>query len=238
MKTVKPIGHIIKKWADDLGLPAEYFEKLTSTNDHAKNSSAALVITDQQTSGRGRGHNKWMCPSYGDYFLTTWIFRPSKPVQPILSPLVGWTLYQSLQQTWMSLNDLSLKPPNDIYLKHHKLAGILIENLTQAEYSKVLIGIGINMLAYPSSLQATSLAEHNQPIDQQHINCLLSHLWQKLSQESIPEALQSQLTLQKRQAIQQALNQHPLRKGKNKYKAVRSCGSLETDQGIIPWQDL
>ena len=95
---IQPIGQIIKKWADGANIKAEYFEKTESTNAYAKESLASLVITDKQTCGRGRGIHQWICPQYGDYFLTTWIFNISSSVQPIFSPLVGLAIYRALQK--------------------------------------------------------------------------------------------------------------------------------------------
>ena len=234
MKSDQTVGQIIKKWADDFNLNAEYFKTLGSTNDYARKSKASLIIADAQTSGRGRGHNQWICPQYGAYFLTTWILRPPIHPQPLFSPLTGLALYQALQKTW-PLKSLSLKAPNDIYIEDQKLAGILIETLSQSGHTKVLIGIGINMRSYPLSLQATSLAQSDQPVNENHIRCFLSYLWQQLS-ELASEA--SDLSLKKRQAILKALNQHPSKQGQNKYTEVLPCGSLRTNKGIIPWYTI
>ena len=105
----QPVGKIIKKWADDANIRAEYFEKIESTNVYARNTNVSLVITDKQTHGRGRGNNQWICPQYGDCFLTTWIFITSRSVQPIFSPLVGLALYRAFHKTWEFKIDLSLK---------------------------------------------------------------------------------------------------------------------------------
>ena len=241
-KCMRPVGKIVKKWADDSNINAEYFEKIESTNDHAKKSENSLVITDYQTCGRGRGNNQWTCPRYGDGFLTTWIFTISDLVQPIFSPLVGLALYTALCKTW-NLNDtLSLKPPNDIYLGREKLAGILIETISQSKKTKVLIGIGVNIFSHPQNpekgLNATSLAACHLPLDETHIRNFTSYLWQELyinPDSALSESLVSHITPSKRENIKTALNKHP---SKTHYQNVLPDGSLETSSGIIPWQKL
>ena len=243
--TRKPVGQIIKSWADGLKIKAEYFKRLDSTNNYAKNSKASLVITDQQTFGRGRGKNQWICSEYGDYFLTTWIFITSQVTQPILSPLVGLALYKALQKTWQFKTHLSLKAPNDIYLGSGKLAGILIETTSQSEKTKVLIGIGVNIFSHPkqlkNSFKATSLIHHlslEEKLDEKHIKCFLSYLWQELytnSQSALSESFVSDLTLSKRQEIKAALNKYP---GQMYYQNVLPDGSLQTTSDLISWQDI
>lgn len=234
----KSVGQMIKNMADELGFAAEYIERLESTNDYARKSSADLIVTDHQTKGRGRGDHQWICPKDGDYFLTTWIITSVKQMQPIFAPLVGLALYHSLQTTWPSLKNLSLKAPNDIYLGHRKLAGILIESFNQATYFKTLVGIGINVFSHPPNLSATSLAQSGVSIKEQHIKCLLSCLQEKLYFEVSKDAVTSKLTLQKRLALKQALNQHPDRLNQKRYTDVLPDGSLQTYQETIPWQDI
>ena len=239
---MQSVGKVVKKWADDLNINAEYFEKIESTNDYAKKSNASLVITDDQTCGRGRGNNQWICSRYGDCFLTTWIFTIPDSVQPIFSPLVGLALYRTLHKTWKLKDNLSLKAPNDIYLGHGKLAGILIETINQSKKTKVLIGIGVNMFSHPQSpkegLNATHLLQHGLTLDETHIRNFTLYLWQELYTNTDSALLQSSLshiTPSKREEIKTALNNHH---GKTHYQNVLPDGSLETSSGIISWQNL
>ena len=239
---MQSIGKIIKKWADSANVKAEYFEKIESTNTYAKDSNASLVITDEQTCGRGRGNNQWICPEYGDYFLTTWIFTIPHSVQPIFSPLVGLALYRAFQKTWDFKDSLSLKAPNDIYLGHGKLAGILIETINQGKKVKVLVGIGINMLSHPQNLEgetsATSLAAHHLLLDELPIRNFASYLWQEMytnSDSALSESSNSYITPLKREEIKIALNKHP---SKMHYQDVLPDGSLKTASGIIAWENL
>ena len=241
-KHTQPVGKIVKSWADDSNISAKYFEKIESTNAYAKNSNVSLVITDEQTCGRGRGNNQWICPQYGDCFLTTWVFIISRPVQPIFSPLVGLALYRALHETWEFKIDLSLKAPNDIYLGSGKLAGILIETINQSKKVKVLVGIGINMFSHPQNLEggavATSLAKYHLPLDKSHIRSFTSYLWQELytsPHSALSESSASHISLSKRKEIKIALNKHP---GKIRYQNVLPDGSLKTPSGIIPWQNI
>ena len=90
------------KWAEIKKLPSFYFPEITSTNDVAKqefeNSGKdfALYLADHQSQGRGRGANSWENLSGGEVLLSTWCFRLDASPQPVLTPLLGLALYESL----------------------------------------------------------------------------------------------------------------------------------------------
>ncbi len=242
MDQKQPVGQIIKEWADISDLKAEYIEKIESTSDYAKKSRSHLIITDEQTKGRGRGQNKWICSGYGDSIATTWIFVVSQAVQPILAPLVGLVLYKALLKTWPLQKVLSLKSPNDIYLKDGKLAGILIEIIQQGKETKIFIGIGINIFSSPqlpfAGLKATHLSAEVCKVHKQDIMHFLSSLKQGLD-FALSQSFVCQLALSQREEIKNALNKYCAFNSKSPYyQAVLIDGSLKTSTGIVAWQDI
>lgn len=124
----------------------EYFEEIDSTNTYLKNLKAIdrkLVIADFQSAGRGRFNRRWI--SNKGENLTFSIGFENFPVSlisklnffvPVIISIVIEELY--------NLN-VEIKWPNDLLINRKKICGILIENtIDNMDYSKVILGIGIN----------------------------------------------------------------------------------------------
>lgn len=137
----------------DLGLgEIKYFNSIGSTNDEAlawANKGApdlSVVISDEQTMGRGRMDRPWFTPA-GTALAFSLILRPTAAEKPFLSRLVGLaalSICEPLQK--LGLNP-QIKWPNDILLNNRKIAGVLIELAWVGEDVKcVVIGIGMNIL--------------------------------------------------------------------------------------------
>ena len=128
-----------------------YFEELDSTNEFAKrlNDDKSLIITDHQFSGRGRQGRKW--ESEKDMNLTFSLrLRLDIDKLDLQSVNYFFTYYTLiaiqefiLEQSTASFQDSSIKWPNDIFINHKKISGILIENTLNKMV--FIIGIGINV---------------------------------------------------------------------------------------------
>jgi BirA family transcriptional regulator, biotin operon repressor / biotin---[acetyl-CoA-carboxylase] ligase len=137
-----------------------------STNDYLaqllQNQSlpeGSVVITDEQTAGRGQRGNTWVT-SVGENLTFSIYLKPFflNPMQQFdLNIAVALGVYDSLQYY---LGDaLKLKWPNDVFVDTQKIGGILIENVLKnsvIESSIVGIGLNINQLCFSVSM-ATSL---------------------------------------------------------------------------------
>ncbi|MCK6598541.1 MAG: biotin--[acetyl-CoA-carboxylase] ligase [Bdellovibrionaceae bacterium] len=157
------IGKMTKAWADNNQIPVVYHPQINSTNLLSKSSDLedkdfCLYLTDFQTEGKGRGTNQWMSPK-GGALLSTWtFFLPNTPNSSFTSR-VGLALWRALSSTW-SFIPFSLKAPNDIYVHDKKLAGILVETVTQGTEIVAHIGIGLNVLSKPENVStATALIQ-------------------------------------------------------------------------------
>ena len=127
-----------------------YYHSTNSTNDDIwnlyseKNESSIVVITDNQTNGRGRSNNTWFSKpghSITCSFLLKEIFpREQFNLHSILIPLA---VIRGIKN-FLSIN-LSIKWPNDIMFENKKLGGILIETKTYNKSLYLNIGIGINV---------------------------------------------------------------------------------------------
>lgn len=133
--------------------------QVDSTNTEAqrllkkkKISSPLWIVAEEQTSGKGRGENKWVS-NKGNLFASL-IFPISFNIKnlPILSCAVSLATFECLEFFIKDDQFLKIKWPNDILFKDSKLSGILIENSLSADLNYSIIGIGINVNSSPFKL--------------------------------------------------------------------------------------
>jgi BirA family biotin operon repressor/biotin-[acetyl-CoA-carboxylase] ligase len=142
-------------------------EKLSSTNLYASNmvrkgivQEGTVIYTNYQTAGRGQAGNSWES-QYGKNLLFSIILYPhtvKADDQFIISKAITLGIRDYL---FSFTGNISIKWPNDIYVKDDKIAGILIENAiikNEIEYSIIGIGVNINQERFPAAiLNPTSL---------------------------------------------------------------------------------
>lgn len=108
------------------------------------------LYTDFQTAGRGQQGNGWESEKGKNLLFSTLLRDWQIPLERLflLNQVVSLALYQAVLPI---LPDdlqpyLTIKWPNDLYFKDRKLAGILIENLWQANrLHRSIAGIGLNV---------------------------------------------------------------------------------------------
>lgn len=240
------IGQVSFEWAKAQRIKAFYFSETESTNLKAKTHAfhgeilaeqIAVYFTDLQTAGRGRGTHKWISGKSGTQLLSTWSFMMQDHVQPILSPLIGLALYKAALGTWPFLN-FNLKAPNDLYLGDKKVAGLLIETITQGEDIRLLIGLGLNVLSSPKEIPTATALVKELPQDVP----LLAEDWISFLERFIFEIAiaihlaASPLDTTACASLLFTLNKHPLLK--EKYTSLDGDGNLETSLKKINWLDL
>jgi BirA family transcriptional regulator, biotin operon repressor / biotin---[acetyl-CoA-carboxylase] ligase len=122
-----------------------YFSTLRSTNAHAavmrkakRLFAPAIVLTSNQTAGRGRGSNTWFS-STGS--LTVTFVLPIDAHEPQQLPLIGGLAARAACAEMSGCNDVMVKWPNDLLVNGKKLAGLLCQRVDKAD----LVGIGINV---------------------------------------------------------------------------------------------
>ncbi|MCZ4339680.1 bifunctional biotin--[acetyl-CoA-carboxylase] ligase/biotin operon repressor BirA [Shewanella colwelliana] len=127
-----------------------YFDDIPSTNafllGHVNElTSGDLCVAEHQSAGRGRRGRTWVSPYGGHLYASLyWQFSQGMAQAMGLSLVVACSLVTVLRN--MGVAGVGVKWPNDIYLNHKKLAGVLIEMSGQADsVCDVVIGIGVNM---------------------------------------------------------------------------------------------
>ena len=146
-----------------------HYASLTSTMDRATllarlgARDQTAVLSDEQTTGRGRGGRSWHSP-HGSSVYCTLILRPF--VRPdrlgVLPLLAGVAVAEAIEL--LTGKTARLKWPNDVWLgddpAHQKVAGILLtSSVSGRSVDYVLVGIGVNVAAPIQELPlgATSL---------------------------------------------------------------------------------
>jgi BirA family biotin operon repressor/biotin-[acetyl-CoA-carboxylase] ligase len=139
-----------------------------------------MLAAELQTRGRGRRGRAWYAGLGGALtFSVLWRFEQGAGFLAGLGLAVGVALVRALRS--LGVGDATLKWPNDLLIRHQKLAGILVE--IQGDVlgpSLAVVGVGINFRLDVSTRErvdqaATDLIGAGIPYDR---NCVLGRvLW-------------------------------------------------------------
>jgi BirA family transcriptional regulator, biotin operon repressor / biotin---[acetyl-CoA-carboxylase] ligase len=156
------------------GVNIVYHTALGSTNDLAKDLAlrgapeGTVVVTEEQTAGKGRRGRSWLAPS-----RTNLLF--SILLRPALSPNRAFSLTMALALAALEATEREtgvscmIKWPNDLYVGRRKLGGILTEFAGKGKHVDwVVLGLGLNVNWCPeeekgvSGFSATSIFAETQ----------------------------------------------------------------------------
>ena len=136
-----------------LGRNLVFLPETGSTNDEARRLAESgapegtLVITDHQTSGRGRLERRWEAPP-GSSLLMSLLFRPPLAPHEVqrLTMVCGLAVIDAIEsETGLRVG---LKWPNDVVVGGAKVAGILTEIGSKGsvvDFAVVGLGLNINL---------------------------------------------------------------------------------------------
>lgn len=213
-----------------------------STNEDAKKnafqerSDLALYLAAHQTAGRGRGENTWLDTGSGDALLSTWSFFIADPPQAITAPRVGLALFRAATQVWPHL-PWSIKAPNDLFLDGSKVAGLLLETVSNGSQHRLIVGLGLNVLNHPRKFTAAThlaAALSERPKESEWFR-FLDELRSQLERARM-ECVTPDLSATVREELVRALNANPRRAFV--VKDVSPAGDLIHEQGTVRWTDL
>jgi len=133
-----------------IGKKILFFEEVDSTNNKAKQialeeKEGTVVISEMQTSGRGRRGRGWYSPKGGIYvsFLLKPNVSPEKASQ--LTLVSSLALVETLNSMNYNLN-AKIKWPNDVLISGKKISGILTELSADMEkINYIVVGVGTNL---------------------------------------------------------------------------------------------
>ena len=138
-------------------------ESLDSTNRMAKELArqgapeGTVVMTEQQTAGRGRRGRAWDSPGHANLLFSI-LLRPTLPPHDVFALTMIFALAASETVREETGLEVLIKWPNDLYVGRKKLAGILTEFALKGKgIDHVILGLGLNVNWDPSFSQSTSL---------------------------------------------------------------------------------
>lgn len=164
-------GENVSLWRRRWAVPAlRIFRRVDSTNDVARDMAEAdapegtLVVSDEQTRGRGRRGRDWHAPPGSSLSMSMILRPPTAAATRILTLRLGLAAARGLERV-IPLR-VQLKWPNDLQLDGRKVGGILCEAVAvEDRITHVIAGIGLNIGrpgdGWPAHLaaRATSLEE-------------------------------------------------------------------------------
>lgn len=228
-------------WARQRQVQLEAKSETGSTNDDAKKNAheeifaLVLYLTEHQTQGRGRGSHSWLDTGAGENFLSTWSLALHSSPQAITGPRIGLALYQAAKSTWPGLN-WSLKAPNDLFLNGKKVAGLLVETVSEGQRFRLLVGLGLNVTNHPRTFKdATHLTEAGLTVDESEWFRFLDALKAEIS-GALHDVTQAHLTSAVCQELTGALNANPQRSFE--VKSVSPNGDLVHAAGVVRWMEI
>lgn len=149
---------------DDLGWLIQRYDSLASTMDVASQFARfsarerTVVVSAEQTAGRGRGGRSWKAMAGSAVFATA-ILRPPVAAHRLstLPLIVGVAVAEAIEE--IARCTVRLKWPNDVLLPVNggaaKVAGVLVtSSLRGDDVDHVLVGIGINVRGGAQDLPA------------------------------------------------------------------------------------
>ena len=124
-----------------------FFDSIDSTQEYLlkavkeKNIHVPIaIISDEQTKGIGSRNNSW-CACRGNFFVSIALNIKALPSD---LPLGSASIYFAfiLKKILFTFNkEVWLKWPNDLYLKSHKIGGIITNKVGNV----LVCGIGVNL---------------------------------------------------------------------------------------------
>lgn len=129
-----------------------HLDKVDSTNAFAKKNrseGSTLIVTSEQTGGKGRFNRKWISTPGKDLTFTMVVsLRTGIDELHLVTFYSSYTLYSVIKQLLPEglRETITLKWPNDILLNSKKIAGFLLEvEDIKNDRKKFIIGTGINV---------------------------------------------------------------------------------------------
>jgi BirA family transcriptional regulator, biotin operon repressor / biotin---[acetyl-CoA-carboxylase] ligase len=154
-------------WPDGVGRVV--LEACESTNSEAIRRAPGLdapcwILAYRQTGGRGRRGRVWHDPEGN--FAASLVMRPVGPASQsaLRSFTASLALFDALVAATGQTGPFALKWPNDVLLNDGKLAGILLESVSDGRgVAHLVIGFGVNLIsapaAEPGAMRPVSLLE-------------------------------------------------------------------------------
>ena len=163
-----------------------HFDEIDSTNNYLKNSYKLLsnftfVSTDYQSAGKGRNDRIWFS-NPGENLMFSLLIKDENLLKKFSSLSIISAAIVAEQIKSLGIEDVSIKWPNDVFIKDKKVCGILLEGQI-LEYLVIGVGLNVNQKSFPDGLRkpATSLSlELNKDLN---VNEIKEQLFSRMTKE-------------------------------------------------------
>lgn len=128
----------------DVDSTNNYLKELLSKSEPL--AEGTVIMADNQYAGRGQQQNVWHAQPGKNIMLSLYLKPSFLPLnkQFYLNMAVSLAIHEAV--FYFVGEGLTIKWPNDVYYKHQKMGGVLIENMLTGEKIKSsIIGIGLNI---------------------------------------------------------------------------------------------
>lgn len=140
-------------------------ETIDSTNEEARRLAASgvagplWIIAKSQTKGRGRRGRSWISQP-GNLYASLLMDTSAPPETYGQLSFVAALSVANLVLDYASQTEVTLKWPNDVLLNGRKLAGVLLEIVSNNHAAHLIVGFGVNLAHHPekTDFSAASLA--------------------------------------------------------------------------------
>lgn len=126
-----------------------HLSSVDSTNAYLKRNyknldNLTFVSSDKQTNGKGRNDRVWKSEN-GKNLLFSLLILSDELINKYkaISLITAVSISQVLEE--LGINDVSIKWPNDVYVKDRKICGILLEAITTNKMECLIVGVGLNV---------------------------------------------------------------------------------------------
>jgi len=111
-----------------------------------------IVLSDQQTAGKGRRGNTWFSPKGNIYFSISFNNLLNLKSHFLFSILTAVSIKMTLEK--FKAKNIKFKWPNDIFFENKKFSGIILESYkVNDNKSYMIVGCGINIESSPKVLE-------------------------------------------------------------------------------------
>ena len=126
-----------------------HLNSVDSTNSYLKHNyksfqNYTFLSTNSQTNGRGRMDRLWESEDSSN-LLFSLLILDEKIINHYkeISIVSAYTILEVLQD--IGIKDVSIKWPNDVYVKDKKICGILLESVSKERIECLIVGVGLNV---------------------------------------------------------------------------------------------
>ena len=128
------------------------YKKVSSTNDIAMQKirqgyKGGVIISDQQTRGRGQYGKKWVSNKGNLFFSIFFIINKKIHISRLL--INNLRIIKKILSEYIK-SKIKIKKPNDITVNKKKICGVLNETLFNNNLKYLVVGIGINIVNSPN----------------------------------------------------------------------------------------